>query len=468
MITCGYNTSKVYKKGFVFTILLLLIVVVVYLSGCAKTEQKSLEFFSDYTIDARFDPDNSTLYYIELVRIKNNGTDSTDELFFHLYGNLYKTENEGIEIISVADENDKTIPFVMKERDQLIQVKLGNKLVGGGTTTIVFTCTATIPVMEDRYGVSRDGEFQMSWFYPQLAVYDENGWNKKPMNKIGDGRYLAISDFMFTIEAPSDYEIVCNGNELSKDIENGQTKYIYNAEKRRELVFIAYTNYVHMERKVGNIRIIGCFNQRYEQSYMIRVMDAAAFAMEYFNSVYMEYPYETLIITNRAWATKREVSMEYSGLISIVPGDEVGDAMTTYHEVAHQWFYFIVGNDENAEPWLDESLAVFSELMCLEAADNEMSEVWWEVRELQSDNVDNSALNSAYDKTDNYTNLFYGKGAIFLKELVDIIGKDELLSILSEYCHTYAYKHATTQRFLELLRNKAPVEVEQVILNYFE
>jgi hypothetical protein len=34
---------------------------------------------------------------------------------------------------------------------------------------------------------------------------------------------------------------------------------------------------------------------------------------------------------------------------------------TTPHEVAHQWFYGLVGNDQGRDPWLDEGLASYAE-----------------------------------------------------------------------------------------------------------
>jgi hypothetical protein len=34
---------------------------------------------------------------------------------------------------------------------------------------------------------------------------------------------------------------------------------------------------------------------------------------------------------------------------------------TTPHEVAHQWFYAMVGNDQGRDPWLDEGLASWAE-----------------------------------------------------------------------------------------------------------
>ena len=34
---------------------------------------------------------------------------------------------------------------------------------------------------------------------------------------------------------------------------------------------------------------------------------------------------------------------------------------TTTHEIAHQWFYALVGNNQGRDPWLDEGLATYAE-----------------------------------------------------------------------------------------------------------
>ncbi|MCK7481703.1 MAG: hypothetical protein M0C28_34445 [Candidatus Moduliflexus flocculans] len=38
---------------------------------------------------------------------------------------------------------------------------------------------------------------------------------------------------------------------------------------------------------------------------------------------------------------------------------------TVAHEVGHQWFYHLVGNDQLDDPWLDESLTQFVTLAIL-------------------------------------------------------------------------------------------------------
>src|SRR2546426_6145047 len=34
---------------------------------------------------------------------------------------------------------------------------------------------------------------------------------------------------------------------------------------------------------------------------------------------------------------------------------------TTSHELGHQWFFGLVGNDQGRDPWIDEGLATYAE-----------------------------------------------------------------------------------------------------------
>src|SRR5205085_810999 len=59
--------------------------------------------------------------------------------------------------------------------------------------------------------------------------------------------------------------------------------------------------------------------------------------------------------------------MEYPGIVFVemTPGSAYGrswahTAALLAHELAHQWFYGIVGNNQWREPWLDESFATFA------------------------------------------------------------------------------------------------------------
>lgn len=459
------------KRCWVRTCILIIIFMDIslmfILSGCSIAKTKDIDLSSNYEIVATLDSDNRTLAYTAQVNVQNDGQDSIAELYFHLYGNMYKSDDSNIAIVSVTDNMGTPISFKMEDDNQLIRVALNDALDSGNETVLIFTCMVTIPIMEDRYGIARDGEIQMSLFYPQLSVYDGNGWNTAPMNTVGDGRYAEMSNYTLTIEVPSQYELACNGMELSRKENGDVTTYIFQADARREIIFIAFTDYVRMERSVGETKILGYFNRSRSRAGMEQVMDAAAFSMEYYSKIFTEYPYDTLVVTNGAWATKREISMEYSGLITVAFGDEdYANTVTTYHEMAHQWFYSLVGNDESAEPWLDESFATFSTALCLEASGYEVSEAYWKIYEIQSNSADGVGVNCAYDEAQVYEWVFYGRGSIFLKELMDTIGKVEFLSILSDYCQTYSYQIVSTQDFLEILREQTNCDIESIIEKY--
>ena len=467
-------------KPILRNVIALTVTIIMLLSttACSVEANKNIslapfDLRSNYNIVATLDPKNKTFEHITEIEITNTGQGNTDELYFHLYGNLYRTISEGITILSATDESGAALKFAMMDNAQLIRLTLNDRLISGDKATVIFTCVVIIPEMANIFGVARDGEIHLPFFYPQLAVYDIDGWNTKPLAQIGDGRYLVMSDFMLTIQAPSEYEIVCNGIELSRDSQNGITSYVFQANQRREIFVAAFTDFIHFERVVGNTRILGYYSERpndlSDMDDMNSVMDAAAFSMEYYNRVFMEYPYETLVIVRSAWATKSTInSMEYSGLFTIADmGDENGEKVT-YHEMAHQWFYFLVGNNENAEPWLDEAFAEFAAVLCLEAAGyTEVAADWWEfLKTVSYIYMDGEAINVSYDEAENYNNLFYNRGAYFLKELMDAIGKDEFLSIVSEYCKTYAFRFATTESFLNLLRERTTVDVKNIIDEY--
>jgi hypothetical protein len=70
---------------------------------------------------------------------------------------------------------------------------------------------------------------------------------------------------------------------------------------------------------------------------------------------YGAYPYPTFTL---ALTPNLKGGIEYPGHVMQGPNT---NARTTPHEVAHQWFYSLVGNDQGRDPWLDEGMASWAE-----------------------------------------------------------------------------------------------------------
>src|SRR5262249_11779577 len=74
-----------------------------------------------------------------------------------------------------------------------------------------------------------------------------------------------------------------------------------------------------------------------------------------YSELFGPYPYADLEIVNS------DDGMEYPQLVFVGPGRET----TAAHEVGHQWWYGVAGNDELHDIW-DEALTNYSEMLYYE------------------------------------------------------------------------------------------------------
>ncbi len=88
-----------------------------------------------------------------------------------------------------------------------------------------------------------------------------------------------------------------------------------------------------------------------------RTATLASEALDRLADAFGGYPWDDLVLAEVG--TGGGFSMEYPRMIHLTR-DKVADAYVVYHEVAHQWFYGQVGNDQQREPWLDEAFADFA------------------------------------------------------------------------------------------------------------
>src|SRR5688500_1552240 len=148
--------------------------------------------------------------------------------------------------------------------------------------------------------------------------------------------------------------------------------------------------------------------------------------------------------------------MEYSGLISITDyayATYVGQTPSLLgvliaHETAHQWWYGAVGNDQANEPWLDESLAFYSELLYIETYEPDGTAWWWEHRvNVYEPYGPVDATIYTYDVSASFITSMYGQAARFINELRAHMGDDAFYAFLQEYYATYKGKIVTAQDF---------------------
>jgi len=135
-------------------------------------------------------------------------------------------------------------------------------------------------------------------------------------------------------------------------------------------------------------------------------------------------------------------SMEYDGLVFVRKG--YWDAMTagldalTVHEIAHQWWFAQVANDQALHPWMDESLATFSEWLFLRYRIPERLD-WWETGRWNGLTARGYIDGAIYDYRSMvaYREAVYHHGSQFWREAYHALGEERLFRLLQDYVRTH-------------------------------
>jgi aminopeptidase N len=124
------------------------------------------------------------------------------------------------------------------------------------------------------------------------------------------------------------------------------------------------------------------------------------------------------------------------------------------HETAHQWWYRVVSNNQALEPWMDEALCTYSELLFYEYYHPELVDWWWQYR-IDDFNPGGWVDSTIYTTSDYrpYVNAVYLRGVRFLDGLRAEIGKEALLNALHQYAEAFQNNSASS---LDLLQKLGP------------
>jgi aminopeptidase N len=131
------------------------------------------------------------------------------------------------------------------------------------------------------------------------------------------------------------------------------------------------------------------------------------------------------------------------------------------HEVAHQWWYSIVGNDVLLDPWQDEALATYSTLDFLEKNANPIYQVVIQQYRERVSSYEKEHPNepvaqpiSAFQGRESaYATVVYLKGALFFNDVRQKIGDKAFYQGLSTYYRQNSYHLAAPGQLLKAFQD---------------
>jgi hypothetical protein len=151
------------------------------------------------------------------------------------------------------------------------------------------------------------------------------------------------------------------------------------------------------------------------------------------------FPYPTLAVPLVSDGGGGE---EYSSAI-LLGSDDPG---LVVHEVAHMWFYGMVGNSQFRDPWLDEAFATYAESVADGGPDRD---------DLDRDGAVGGSM-ADFDDQDEYEDLVYGKGAAALAAAREAAGDEAFDAAVRCYVETQAWTIARPEDLARALADLEP------------
>jgi hypothetical protein len=248
-------------------------------------------------------------------------------------------------------------------------------------------------------------------------------------------------DLRTTTPLPRD-AVACPG--LVSAPETSGTRWVCRANEVRDFSFVVNPRF-HLTTRVVDETTVRVYTETVSGQV---TADKAATALIGFNQAYGAYPWPDLVLAE-VGATGG-FSMEYPRSIHLTR-EKVTDTYLIYHEVAHQWFYAQLGNDQMHEPWLDEGFADFSTRWLMGVGENGCS----------SRDVDSPVFawdaelisGGDWQSCDGYFHAIFYKSTEFLNAIRARMGDAEFFAAIRAFVEKHRYGMITTYRLLDHLED---------------
>jgi hypothetical protein len=282
---------------------------------------------------------------------------ATDEVVFRLVPNapgsggneLVVDDVRGDDVADAGYEDVKA-----EEPGGLYVVQLTDELAPGDSTQLELDFTLRLGGRTfDRLGTDEG----VSWWasgHPLLTWEPGVGWARDPfVGSLGETAVSPVADTTIEVTAPEDLTVLMTGDQAQpSQPRNGQRTWTSREAVARDVAVAAGEFTVEEAGTEDGVRVVtGSLDGRADAAALAEDTVAAIADLEDFLG---PFPYRTLTVIG---LPDYGGGVEYPSAILQASRSDV----VLVHEVAHMWFYGMVGNSQFRDPWLDESFATWAE-----------------------------------------------------------------------------------------------------------
>ena len=401
------------------------------------------------------------LYHItgsEEIIYTNTEDVNLDEIQLRLFPNILGGEMT----VKNVKINENEVRPKYSLNNSLLILPLEESLEPHKSLTLSMDFSIIVPqTVELNYGVQAyyENVLALAHAYPMIAVYDDEGWNSEIPPQSGDVTYADMSFFIVTVDAPKDVTVVVSGREVGHQDNGNRQQIKVEAGPVRDFYLAASPDFKVFTKEANGITL-RFYTRSSLQKGAEYALDVAARSIQVYSERYAPYPYTELdFVSTPTYA----LGIEYPGMIAItewiIDPDNGYLEATVAHEVGHQWFYNLVGNDQLDEPWLDESLTQFATLQYFTdeygkaGSEGFRADIEGRWSYLNNATIPVGLPVRNYSDAE-YSGIVYGRGALFFEALRDEMG----VEVFDEFMRNYTTDNSWNISTAEILRTEAEAQ----------
>ncbi len=485
------------KTKIVSTIVLFAAIIAIVIFLCLSGLKQEEQPLSSYKMQLSYDSSAHTLSGSEEITFINNYDNMFTYLYLHLYPNAFREDATASVVSSAGEENaypngksygnievqsvtsgEENLNFAVEGDDQnILRVDLPSEVYPDESITFTINFTTTLANINHRLGYG-ENTINLGNFYPIICMYESGtGFKTDLYHSNGDPFYSECADYDVSISYPSNYMLASSGQLVEESTEENITTSTMSGEKIRDFCMVLSENFSHTSSKVGDT-IINYYGYNGDKN-LDTCLQVCEDALITFNDLFGKYPYSQLSVVKASFV---HGGMEYPNLVLI--SDDVASEDLAYvivHEIAHQWWYGVVGNDENNHAWMDEGLAEYSTILFFEnnsnygqnsesMIDNALQSYKTFVRVYTSvtGSVDTSMDRplSDFNTEPEYVQCTYTKGLLLFDAIRDSVGDKKFFKAVKDYYQDFSFKNASPADMIASFIKSTGYNLEGFIMSW--
>ncbi|MEY2819872.1 MAG: hypothetical protein RL275_3335, partial [Chloroflexota bacterium] len=345
---------------------------------------------------------------------------------------------------------------------QRLDISLASLLPAGSTTEIKLQYTLTLPFAEQEdpsvsrpriYGYTSRQINLVNW-YPFVVPYINGEWTLHDPWFYGEHLVYDSADYEINLKFidPATTPIVAASG-VPEAQPDGSTRYTINSA--RTFALAASRDFQTSSTQVGDVTLTSYYFP-FSEAGGQAALQASAQALQVYGARYGAYTHKSLAIVMGDFNDGMEysafyyLSRDFYNLYDGTPANYL--TFVAVHETAHQWWFEQVANDQALQPWLDESLATYSERLYYENTYPDLVPWWWSYR-IDFYKPEGFIDIPIYEGQGfrPYTNATYFQGAYFLEKVRQRIGDEAFFAFVQDYLNQGRGKIVTANDFFNIL-----------------